>query len=109
MNTSDSQVPAVHAPALSGDVENVKALLEGNPDLVFRKDERGETPLHYAVFADGRDVVQLLLANKADVNAKDNNGQMPLHTAAAGGHKDVVELLRQHGGHEQPVQESAFD
>ena len=54
----------------AGDGEKVKALLKGNPDLVFSKDTNGWTPLHFAADRGDKDLVELLLANKADVNAK---------------------------------------
>ena len=76
-----------------GDLEKIKALLRDNPDLVFGKDNYGETPLHLAALNGHRDVAELLLASKAEVNAESNNGRTPLHFAAYSGHKDVVELL----------------
>ena len=90
----------IHDAAKGGDLAKVKALLKGNPDLVFSKDEKGVMPLHVAAFVGAKDVVELLLASKADVNAKDNKGHTPLNWASAKGHKDVADLLRQHGGNE---------
>ena len=86
--------------AALGDLEKVKALISGNPDLVFSKDGGGETPLYYAAFYGHKDVVELLLAGKAEINAKDGNGQTPFHIATYEGHLEVAELLRQHGGHD---------
>jgi hypothetical protein len=84
----------IHDAALEGDLAKVKALLNENPDLVLRKDDRyGMTPLHYAAAYGHKDVAELLLANKADVNAKDNQGWTPLHYAALKGYADVAELL----------------
>ena len=79
--------------AENGDLEKVRALLEGNPDLVFSKGEYALTPLHWAAAKGHKDVAELLLAGKADVNAKSIPGTTPLHCAALGGHKDVAELL----------------
>jgi ankyrin repeat protein len=76
-----------------GDLVAVKALLEDNPDLVFRKGGLGWTPLHVAAFTGQKDVAALLLANKAAVNARDKEGQTPLHWAAERGQKDVAALL----------------
>jgi ankyrin repeat protein len=90
----------IHDAARDGNLEKVKALLKGNPDLVFSKDDQGETPLHFAANLGHKDVVEFLLAKKADVNAKANNGWTPLYVAGRTGHNDVAELLRQHGGHE---------
>src|ERR1035438_1825728 len=84
----------IHDAAQNGDMEKVKALLKGNPDLVFSKnDNYGCTPLHLAVFSGHKEVVELLLTNKADVNAKSTNGLTPLHVAAVQGYKEVAELL----------------
>ena len=89
----------IHKAAKKGDVGKVRKLLQGNPDLVFSKDEDGWTPLHLAAANGYRELAEFLLANKAEVNAKDNNGGTPLHQAAgaAGNHGDLVNLLLSHG------------
>ena len=80
--------------AAIGDLEKVKAMLKGNPDLVFSRDFVGSTTLHWAVGQNRKDMVELLLANNADVNAKaEKSGWTPLHMAVLLGHKDMVELL----------------
>ena len=88
----------IHDAAESGDLEKIKLLLKGNPDLVFSKDTDGRTPLHYAASCTNKEVVELLLADKADVNAKDNDGRTPLHLVKYGGllafWKAIAEALR---------------
>jgi len=87
----------IHDVAKSGDLEKVKALLKGNPDLVFNKDSNGSTPLDMAAQEGFKDVAELLLANKAEVNTRGNiGGVTPLHLAAVNSinsPKDVAELL----------------
>jgi ankyrin repeat protein len=84
----------IHDAAKDGDLAKVTALVQANPDLVFSKDDDGETPLHVAAENDRTNVVEFLLANKADVTAKDDgSSDTPLHKAARYGHKDVAELL----------------
>ena len=61
----------IHDAARDCDSKKVKALLKGNPDLVFSKNNSGMTPLHAAAYNGCKDVAELLLANEADVNAKD--------------------------------------
>ena len=92
----------IHVAAKLGDLEKVKALLKGNPDLVFSKDNYGNTPLHEAASNCKKDVAELLLANKADVNAKNNVGMTPLHEAAVHGCADVAELLLANGAEVNP-------
>jgi ankyrin repeat protein len=88
---------AIHDAAKGGDLEMLKVLVKHDPDLVFSKDDRGETPLHLAAEWSHKDVAEFLLANKADVNAKNNDGRTPLHLAADRGYKEVAELLLKNG------------
>jgi ankyrin repeat protein len=50
----------IHDAAKSGDLEKVKALLKGNPNLVFSKDTNGRTPLHCAALQGQKNVAELL-------------------------------------------------
>ncbi len=88
-----NKVRAIDDAVKRGDLETVKALIKANPDLVFSKDNNGQTPLHFAAGKDHMEMVKLLLTYKADINAKDNQDETPLQYAAAGGRKDLVELL----------------
>jgi len=84
--------------AVLGDLEQVKALLNGHPDLVSSKDTNGMTPLHWAAQRGHKAMVKLLLANKADVNAMAKDGMTPLFEAAmydnlSKSYTDVAEML----------------
>src|ERR1035437_4494261 len=97
----------IHDATRSGELAKVKALLNTNSDLVFSKDDKGETPLLLAVKSDHKDVAALLLANRADVNTQGKDevlggpdgatgislGGMPLDWAVQGNDIDMVELL----------------
>jgi ankyrin repeat protein len=83
----------IHDAARNGDLAKVQALLKENPALVFSKDDRGATPLHYAAAHGYKEVVELLLANNADVNAKTELGYTALYWAADAGHLDTVRAL----------------
>ena len=83
----------VQDAAGAGDLKKVKALLKGNPDLVFNKIHCGWTALHFAARNGQNEVAEFLLANKADLNVKDCIGQTPLHMAVMSGYKAMVELL----------------
>jgi ankyrin repeat protein/thioredoxin-like negative regulator of GroEL len=86
----------IHDAAQSGDLKKVMALLQGNPNLVFNKDDSGNTPLLVAAWKGQKFVVEYLLESKAEVNAKDNSGETALHKAANSGYKDVVIILLAH-------------
>ena len=87
----------VQDAAGAGDLKKVKAMLKGNPDLVFNKIHCGWTALHFAARNGQNEVAEFLLANKADLNVKDCGGQTPLHMAVQSGYKDMVELLLANG------------
>src|SRR6266849_2687719 len=92
--TSPALCDEIHDAAWAGDLARVKMLIEHNPNLVFSKDNNGDTPLHLAA---NRDVAELLLANRGPVNVTNYDGDTPLHKASGNGHTDVVELLMANG------------
>jgi hypothetical protein len=75
-----------------GELENVRAILDANHDLVNQKDDSGATALHYAAFNGHRDVVWLLLDHGAHINSTDSQfGATPAGWA--------IEYLREKGGY----------
>jgi ankyrin repeat protein len=57
-------------------------LLDHGADVNARNEGRGgKTPLHWAAYCCGAEVVKLFVANGADVNAADDGGNRPLHEA----------------------------
>lgn len=53
-----------------GDLARVRALVQRHPQLVFRKDEHGLTPLHRAADAGPESMAAYLLANQAEAAAE---------------------------------------
>lgn len=89
----------IHVAARNNDLVSIKALLKGEPSLIFYKDKGGFTPLHTAAANGQKEVAELLLTNtlKPDVNANNNHGQTPLSLATLLGHNEVVEFLLANG------------
>lgn len=85
-----------HKAAQDGDLEEVTALLQQNPELVFSQTDDRVAPLHRAAAFGHTDVVELLLARKAEVDAKDNEGNTPLYLSAQHGQTSTVEMLLAH-------------
>jgi ankyrin repeat protein len=97
-----AQINDLYDAVKSGNIEKVKTLLAGNPDLVTAKKDDGTTPLHWAANNGKKKIVEMLLEHGADVNAKDNAGYTPLHLALWNGSlnagiKEMVEVLLAHG------------
>ncbi len=79
-----SAAPAdqIHEAVEKGNLEEVKALIKQNPDLVKAVNEAGRTPLHLACRGTHMDVVDFLLEKGAVVDLRDHGGHSPLHHAA---------------------------
>jgi hypothetical protein len=88
----------VHAHASNGDVDALKALLDGKSAeeakaLVNSRDEEDRVPLHFSSGYGEEGVVALLIEAGADVDAADANGNTPLHYAAGYGQPAIVKAL----------------
>ncbi|MGA2541204.1 MAG: ankyrin repeat domain-containing protein [Verrucomicrobiota bacterium] len=83
----------IHQAVKYGELDKLRILLMVDPGLALSKDDRGNTPLHYAAANERTEEAKVLLANQADVNAKENTGLTPLHIAALKLRKRMVELL----------------
>lgn len=64
-------------------------------ELANAESYRGSTPLMWAVWSGGLDIVKLLLAKGADPSKRDNDGHNATEWAAAAGHLDVYDYLNE--------------
>ncbi|MDD2702637.1 MAG: ankyrin repeat domain-containing protein [Candidatus Omnitrophica bacterium] len=88
----------VHEAAKNGELEKLRTLLDGNPKLLYAKDELGKTPLHWATGRGQPEAVKLLLDTyKTDVNVRNNNQGTPLHVAASQAQPECAKILIAHG------------
>jgi uncharacterized protein len=109
------------------DTDEIRSIVEDDPDMIKERDERGVTPLLASVEADLPEITAFLLSEGADIqdfdshgfsvlhlvksrgpaeelishgatiNLANNYGKTPLHIAVIDGHRDLVELFLDHG------------
>jgi ankyrin repeat protein len=77
----------------SGDITNIKNVVEKNPEIINVKADYGYTPLQYAAFKGNKEVVKFLVSKGADLKAKDQFRVTVLHYAVLGGNKEIVEFF----------------
>ncbi len=66
------------------------------PDIhrfINASDEKGKTPLHYAVEHNRINIVYMFLMQEIYINEKDMDGDTPLHYAANNGNAEMVRVL----------------
>jgi hypothetical protein len=95
-------VVSLHELARNGRVEVIEKLIAEGRELDAR-DERGCTPLHFAVVAKQREVVAVLVGNGADVNSHNNRGDTPLHMSVANRDHALVQYLMKKGADAETI------
>merc|ERR1719450_1481160 len=86
----------VHEAAKMGDLKAVQEYMaKGQP--LDAQDQRGITPLGYAIGANKIAVVKLLLDKRANPYAVDSQGNCGLHYASGYGRKELTEYLLKTG------------
>jgi glyoxylase-like metal-dependent hydrolase (beta-lactamase superfamily II) len=86
-----------------GDLEQVKTLLEKNPELLNTRFYNGINLLHHAAHKGHKDIVELLIAKGIDVNAKNEMGYTPLDWVIDSKNSEIIEVLKSNGSQITPV------
>lgn len=88
-----------HEAAAMGDLERVRALLDGDASLLDRRSADGFPAVGLAIFFRQPHVARFLIERGADVNASADNAQRvaPLHAAAAVCDRESLQLLLERG------------
>jgi ankyrin repeat protein len=86
-----SELERLMAAAERGALDDVRAAIDAQPELIKARDDDGATLLHYAAFGGHRPLVELLVERGADINAMDGH----FHATPAGW---AIEYLRERGG-----------
>jgi ankyrin repeat protein len=98
----------IHDVARLGNIDSVKILLAGNPELIRSHNETGASPLHAATYNGQTAVAEYLLSAGADINAPSSSGSTPLHGAAFYGHLETVRLLISRGANLNVANKAGF-
>ncbi len=83
----------IHNAAELGDLDRVKALLEGDSGLLNARATDGKTAMLSAAYMGNVEVVEYLLDAGADINARTNSNSVALHGAGYYGRDEVAKLL----------------
>ncbi|KAF8686177.1 hypothetical protein HU200_043650 [Digitaria exilis] len=94
---------ALHLAAGAVRMEVCSYLVEGLRVDVNAVDDKGRTPLIFAVLSENAAVVKYLLDNGADPDKADDDGLAPLHSAAGIGDCEMVQLLLAKGAFVDPL------
>ncbi len=93
-----SESGGIHDAAKKGDLEKVKSILAGNPNLANLRDLKFDaSPLLYAVFHGHREIVEILLDSGADPNAQNSAGKAAIHYAVEKGSREILDILLDRG------------
>jgi ankyrin repeat protein len=77
-----------------GNIGTIKNILANNKDLLIRKDDQDQMPIHIAAAEGQKEVVDLFIqADQTQLTARGREGRTPLWTAALNDQKDVAVLL----------------
>ena len=101
---------SIFEAAAMGLLEDARALLDGDPELVNAYNGDGFQPLGLASFFGHPPVARLLLDRGAEVNSASRNAQrvMPLHSAVAAASPEIVSLLLSVGAEVNAVQQGGY-
>jgi|GEM_PF-5348093 len=81
----------------SGNLNQIKNIIEKDPQLINIENELKESPLIYALSLNKLDIAEYLINNGADVNKVDINGISPLMISKERDYKKIINMLLEKG------------
>ena len=89
----EGKTPLLYA---SNDIRKVRLLIEAGADITS-PNERGNTPLHVALYLKWNECARMLLESGVDIHAEDEEQRTWLHIAANGANAEMLEYLLENG------------
>jgi len=98
---------------IENNLSAINSMLDEDPALVNRRDDKGRSPIDLAVSRSSGEVVELLIQRGADINTREDvYGSSPLRQVVARDRKEIAEILLRHGvdvTSKNNVGETAYD
>ena len=108
MTATEADHTALSDAIESGDVQTVKSIIEGHPELVCHPDWT-PPPIHCAVLWNQPRIAEFLLEKGADIEALDPDRQTtPLRYAVLYAKTDLISLLLSYGANAGPIVENGI-
>lgn len=101
--TTNDGLNLLHIACLSGNTIVVVYLIEKMNFDINEKDNRGTTPIHWAVYANNEQSVEYLIKKGAKLNVEDKSGITPLHMALMNSKTTVLGALLFNGAEENKL------
>lgn len=92
---SSSGENLLHCAVVNNQIEVIHYLLSESPGLIFKTNNNGETPLHYAAHYGYGELVSFLIDKDSDFTFKNTAGETPGDVARKVGHGDLSQWLYQ--------------
>jgi ankyrin repeat protein len=83
----------IHYLAFAGEIELLDKLAIENPELIDLANDRGKTPLMWAISGESVECVEYLLSAGANVQKKDIDGKTAYDYALEKGNQEIIDLL----------------
>ncbi len=96
-NVEDEEaIPELIKAVINDNIALVRAIVSDKTTNINTEDNKGRTPLFWAVYDNNCKMVELLLSEGANPNICTYEGIMPLRSAMDNGYDDIEELLREY-------------
>ena len=95
--SSDVAGNSIFAAIEAGQLDEMRAMVEANPQTLAFRDESSQSPLHLAARLTNAEFIRFLIDEGAELESRDETGRTPLFVAAFFGASSCAEELIEAG------------